>query len=136
VVSTDPGRLDVDLIHGWLSTDAYWALGRTREAQVRAMAASTTYGVYRVTDGRQVALARVVTDGVVFAYLCDVYVDRPERGTGLGTWLVESVVADLRAAGVKRITLRTADAHGLYAKLGFRDSEPAIWMELGPTVGG
>jgi GNAT superfamily N-acetyltransferase len=129
-ISTDPGRLDTDLIHRWLSTDAYWALGRTRETQDRALGGSTTYGVYRTADGRQVAVARVVTDGATFAYLADVYVDRAVRGTGIGTWLVSSVVADLRHDGVQRVTLRTADAHALYAKLGFTDSDPGRWMEL------
>ncbi|GAB3948097.1 hypothetical protein GCM10027614_44520 [Micromonospora vulcania] len=80
LLSTDPARFDLDRVHHWLSTDAYWALGRDRETVVRAFAGSLPFGVYRPEDGRQVAVARAVTDGATFAWLCDVYVDRSARG--------------------------------------------------------
>src|SRR6266498_997576 len=75
---------NLDLVHRWLSTDAYWALGRPRETTERAVAASLNYGVFRTADGAQVGYARAITDGATFAWLCDVYIDRGERGAGLG----------------------------------------------------
>ena len=129
-LSTDPGRLDLDLVHRWLSTDAYWALGRSRDTVERAVAGSLNFGVFRPHDGRQVAYARVVTDSATFAWLCDVYVDRAERGRGLGTWLVGAVRDKLAASGVRRVLLATQDAHGVYAGLGFTPlAEPDCWME-------
>ncbi|SCL24473.1 Acetyltransferase (GNAT) family protein [Micromonospora nigra] len=130
LISTDPARLDLDLVHHWLSTDAYWALGRDRETVRRAFAGSVPFGVYRPGDGRQVAVARVVTDGATFAWLCDVYVDRAERGRGLGSWLAGTVRDHLAALGVRRIVLATNDAHGLYAKVGFTPVRADRWMEL------
>ena len=133
-ISTDPDRIDLDRVHVWLATDAYWALGRERETVARAFAGSIGFGVYRPGDGRQVAVARVVTDGATFAWLCDVYVDPAERGRGLGTWLAGAVRDHLGELGVRRILLATLDAHGVYAKIGFRPVAADRWMELDQRV--
>jgi GNAT superfamily N-acetyltransferase len=117
-LSTDPDLLDLDLVHHWLSTDAFWALGRSREVVEQSVRGSVVFGVYE-PGGGQVAFARVVTDHATFAWLCDVYVDRGQRGRGLGTWLAEEVVAYLRPYRLKRVLLSTVDAHEVYAKAGF-----------------
>ena len=90
------------------------------------MAGSSNVGVYR--DGRQVAYARVVTDHAVFAYLCDVYVDRDLRGLGLGRWLVSAIRDDLAARGLRRFLLATNTAQGVYAPLGFEHVDRERWM--------
>ena len=118
-VSTDPARLDVDMIHRFLSEESYWAKGRTREVTDRAIANSYPFGVYR---GDQVAFARVVTDTATFAWLADVFVLSEHRGHGVGKLLVEAAVRDPRFAGMQRWFLGTADAHELYRRYGF--SEP------------
>jgi GNAT superfamily N-acetyltransferase len=131
LLSTDPARLELDRVHHWLCTDAYWALGRDRETVDRAFAGSLPFGVYRPADRQQVAVARVVTDAATFAWLCDVYVDRAERGRGLGTWLAGAVRDHLAELGVRRILLATHDAHGVYAAVGFTPlDDPTRWMQL------
>ena len=127
LLTDDRDLLDVEQVHRWLSTESYWAAGRTFAEMSAAIDGSWPVGVYR--DGRQVAFARVVTDGVVFAYLCDVFVDRSCRGLGLGSWLVRALRDDLAARGLKRFLLRTRDAHGVYAPLGFGAADPATWMD-------
>ena len=127
-LSDDPDRLDVKLVHHWLSTDTYWAAGRSLDVVRAAIAGSTAVGVYAAT-GRQVAFARVVTDGAVFAYLCDVYVDPGRRGAGLGRWMVQRLRDDLAARGLKRFLLTTRDAQGVYGPLGFAAVDPGRWME-------
>ncbi|MEU1274501.1 GNAT family N-acetyltransferase [Streptomyces sp. NPDC005799] len=130
-ISTDPDRLDVDRVHRWLSTDAYWAKGRPREKHDRAVASSLNFGVYDTVSGDQVAYARVVTDRSTFAWLCDVYVDRSVRGKDIGTAMVGAVRDHLLPFGLRRVLLATADAHGVYAKLGFEPlAQPDIWMAL------
>ncbi|MGW0854960.1 GNAT family N-acetyltransferase [Streptomyces sp. NPDC002690] len=130
-ISTDAARLDLARIHRWLSSDAYWALGRSRAKQDAAIAASLNFGVYERESGTQVGYARVVTDHVTFAWLCDVYVDPAARGRGLGVRLAEAVRDHLAPAGVRRILLATGDAHGVYAKAGFLGlEEPGQWMAL------
>lgn len=130
--STDPARLDVERVHRLLAEHAYWARGRSRALQEAAVAGSRSYGVYDAATGAQVAYARVVTDGATFAWLCDVIVDPAVRGRGVGVQLVEGVVADLEPLGLKRVVLRTADAHGLYRRFGFEVVEDAAgWMVLG-----
>ncbi|MEU3252170.1 GNAT family N-acetyltransferase [Streptomyces sp. NPDC006997] len=130
-ISTDPDRVDAARVHRWLSTDAYWALGRSREKQDQAIAGSLNLGVYDTASGTQVAYARVVTDRATFAWLCDVYVDRTVRGKGIGTALAAAVREELRGYGVRRIMLATHDAHDVYAKVGFRALErPDQWLAL------
>lgn len=130
-ISTDPERLDADRVHHWLSTDAYWAIGRPREKHDKAVAESLNFGVYDTASGEQVAYARVITDLATFAWLCDVYVDRAVRGKGIGVALVGAVREHLRPYGPRRIMLATRDAHGVYEKLGFAPlAQPDIWMAL------
>lgn len=127
--SSDAGRVDRARVYEWLSGDSYWAAGRSRSQQEAAMDASRNFGIYRTDSGEQVAYARVITDGATFAYLCDVYVDRSVRGSGVGTALVGGVCATLDGLGLTRMLLATADAHGLYSRFGFEPlADPAIWM--------
>ena len=122
-------RLDRELILHWLSEQSYWARGRTREALDAAIAGSRTYGVY--TEDGQVAFARVVTDGATFAWICDVFVAEEVRGRGIGTMLMTGILDDLAPLKLKRTTLATADAHGLYERFGFTPlPDPAMWMAL------
>lgn len=120
--SNDSSRMDRARIHAWLSEEAYWAKGRARQVQDAAMDGSRNYGVWN-SDGEQVAYARVVTDAVTFAWLCDVFVETPARGNGIGKMLIEGVIDDLEQFGIKRILLATADAHGLYERYGFATPE-------------
>ncbi|MGW3496737.1 GNAT family N-acetyltransferase [Streptomyces sp. NPDC001020] len=129
--SADTARIDVDRTHHWLATDAYWAIDRPRDKHERAVAHSHNFGVYETTSGDQVAYARVVTDEGLFAWLCDVYVDRSVRGKGIGTALVGAVRDHLALLGVRRALLATNDAHGVYAKFGFKPlDKPDEWMLL------
>jgi predicted GNAT family acetyltransferase len=131
-ISTDPGRLDVAQIHLWLSQDAYWALGRTLEAMETAIASSLNFGLYDTESGAQVGYARVITDKATFGWLCDVYIARPARGKGLGTALTAAVCAQLEPMRLRRVLLATADAHEVYARVGFAPlATPGKWMVLG-----
>ena len=132
-IDSDLARMDLDLVHQWLSTDAFWALGRTRETVETAARNSLNFGVF-TSGGSQVAYARVATDGATFGWLCDVYVDRDHRGRGLGTRLSEAVVAMLRPMRLKRVLLATSDAHELYARVGFVTMpDPEMLMILGES---
>jgi len=127
-ISTDPARLDVDAMHGFLSR-AYWSEGIPRETIARAIQNSLCFGLY---DGsRQIGLARVITDKATFAYLCDVYVLEDYQGNGLGTWLMTVVFSHPELQNLRRFSLVTRDAHGLYEKFGFqRVAEPGRHMEI------
>ncbi len=132
LLSDDKALLDLPLIHRWLSTDAYWALGRSVDVVARSFDESVSLGVYAEDTGAQVAVARAVTDRAVFAYLCDVYVDAEHRGRGLGRWMVRAFLGSEELLGtVGRVMLATRDAHGVYRDVGFdRLEDPSIWMEL------
>lgn len=127
-VSTDPARLDVGAVHAFLTT-SYWAEGIPRETVERSLRNSLCFGLYE--GDRQMGLARVITDGTTFAYLCDVYVLPELRGQGLGTWLMECVMAHPDLQGLRRFSLVTRDAHELYRPLGFQElRSPENHMEI------
>jgi len=129
VVTTDPARLDLAAVHAFLVT-AYWCEGIPREVLARAIANSLCFSL--LEEGRrQVGLARVCTDSATFAYLMDVYVLPELRGQALGRWLIECVIDHPRLAGLRRFSLITRDAHGLYAQFGFRPlAHPNRHMEI------
>ncbi|MCC3762941.1 GNAT family N-acetyltransferase [Glycomyces sp. TRM65418] len=127
-ISSDPDRLDREWIHRVISTDTYWAVGRTREDMDRAIDHSLPYGLYD-GDGRQLAFARLVTDRAYFGWLSDVYVDRDARGKGLSKRLMAHIVEDAEAMRLKRIVLATGDAEGLYQQFGFTEiDDDYSWM--------
>jgi len=115
--STDPGRLDIDLIHDFLSRESYWVPGIRREFVEQAIARSTCFAAYE--ENRQVAFARVITDGAGFAWLADVFVLGDQRGHGLGKHLIEFVLSHPDLQRIRRFMLATRDAHDLYARFGF-----------------
>jgi GNAT superfamily N-acetyltransferase len=124
--STDRGRLDIGAIHAFLSTESYWVPGIRREFVERAIENSLCFGVFdtsvrpEVSKGtRQLAFARVITDGAGFAWLADVFVVADARGRKLGERLIEFVIAHPDLQHIRRFMLATSDAHGLYAKFGF-----------------
>jgi len=129
-LSEDPADLDLDRVTRWISLDAYWAKGRTREVVQRSFANSFPVGLY-APGGQQAAVARIVSDRATFAWLCDVYVDPDHRGRGLGTMLANWTVEWAERHGIKRVVLATLDAHGVYAKAGFVPfGHPERWMEI------
>ncbi|HEY1375282.1 MAG TPA: GNAT family N-acetyltransferase [Gemmataceae bacterium] len=125
-ISTDRRRLDLAVIHGFL-TRSYWAAGRSRERVERAIDQSLPFGLYHGDE--QVGFARVVTDFVVIAFLADVFVLDAHRGKGLGRWLVETATGLPELRSVRRWLLGTRDAHDLYRKFGFREPPPGTLME-------
>ena len=118
VVSDDRARLDLAVVHRFLAGESYWAAGIPEALMARAMAHSLCFGLYR--GDRQVGFARVVTDRATFGYLCDVFVEKDQRGAGLGKWLVECVLAHPDLQGLRRLALMTRDAHELYKPFGFK----------------
>lgn len=127
-LSTDPGRLDLDAIHAFLST-SYWAEGIPRQLLERALGNSLCFGLYAETG--QIGLARVITDAATYAYLCDVYVLPEWRGRGLGAWMMGCVMEHPDLQGLRRFSLVTRDAHELYRPLGFTEiARPGRHMEI------
>ncbi len=127
-ISTDRSRLDVGVIHRFLSDSSYWARGRARAVVERSIAHSLCFGIY--AGPQQIGFARVVTDQATFAWLCDVFVLESHRGQDLGRWLVECIVAHPEVNSLKLVTLATRDAHELYRRHGgFEDlPRPEEWL--------
>src|SRR5258705_8956408 len=112
VISTDRSRLDVLLIHDFLSNTSYWAKGRSLEQIERSIEHSLNFGMF--TGTKQIGFARVVTDYATFAWLADVFVLNEHRGRGLGKWLIQVITTHSRLQGFRRWILATKDAHELY----------------------
>ena len=129
-LTSDAARLSVDVIHRWLSTEAYWAEGRSRGAVATSIENSHLYGVV-TPEGETIACTRVITDHVTFGWICDVFVEADYRGQGVGSWMVGEVVDYWTNVGVRRVLLATRDAHDVYATVGFVPlAVPDRFMEI------
>ena len=120
--------MDVDAIHAYL-TRSYWSEGISKDLVARAMAGSLCFGL--LDGSRQIGFARVITDKATYAYLCDVYVLEEHQGRGLGTWFMRELMTHPDLQGLRRFSLVTRDAHGLYEKCGFTPlANPSGHMEI------
>ncbi|QIE28796.1 hypothetical protein SBC1_68980 (plasmid) [Caballeronia sp. SBC1] len=116
-VTTDIRTFDFDIVHRYLSEVAYWSPGISREKVERAAAHSLAFGLFHRDE--QIGYARAITDTVSFAYLADVFVLPGRQRDGLGTWLVECLLAHPDLQGLRKMMLTTTSAHALYARFGF-----------------
>ncbi len=127
-ISTSRSRLDIDLIHNFLSEESYWAQNRTFEQTKKAIENSICFGAYH--GERQVGFARVVSDKATFAYLGDVFIVSEYQGRGIGKMLMSAIIEHPELQGLRRWVLATRDAHGLYEQYGFSGLRfPERWME-------
>lgn len=126
-ITTDKRRFDLVAIHAFLS-QTYWSPGIPIGVVARAIENSLAFGV--LLGQEQVGFARVVTDKATFAYLADVYILEAHRGKGLSKRLLEAIQAHDELQGLRRFLLTTKDAHGLYARFGFKElANPSRMME-------
>jgi GNAT superfamily N-acetyltransferase len=117
----DPQRIDIDAVHSFISRESYWGKGRPREVVAAAIEGSgRVVGLYHA--GKQVGFARAISDATIMAYLADVYVLGEYRGRGLGLEIVRYMVDGAEPRWNVRWMLHTADAQGLYEKLGFSEA--------------
>jgi len=128
LLSTDKTKLDINLIHKFLSEKSYWAKNITLENVQRSIENSLCFGIYM--DKNQIGFARIISDYSTFAYLADVFIVNDFRGKGLSKWLIENIVNLVELQGLRRWMLATRDAHGLYEQFGFTLlSNPEIMMQ-------
>src|SRR5690242_20696309 len=109
-ISTDPSRLDIDLIHEFLR-NSYWARNIPRAIVEKSIQNSLCFGAF--AEGRQVGFARAITDRAVFAYLADVFVLPEHRNRGVGRLLIQAVLDHPDLQSLRRLMLATKDAQGL-----------------------
>lgn len=127
-ISTDQARLDLDVIHGFLS-NSYWARNISRELVERSIRNALCFGIFH--EGQQIGFARVISDLATFAYLADVFVLPAHRGKGVSKQLMETILEHPDLQGLRRFMLATLDAHGLYAQFGFEPLEyPERYMSI------
>ena len=128
-ISSDTGDMDVSVIHGYISK-SYWAKNIPLLTMEKAIKNSLCFGVF-TDSGDQIAFARMVTDSATFAYLADVFVLDEHRGKGISKLIMKHIMEHPNLQGIRRMTLATSDAHGLYEKFGFKAlNSPETFMEL------
>jgi len=127
-ISSDHREMNVKSIHGFIS-QSYWAKDIPFETLTKAIDNSLCFGLFD-NEGSQVGFARMITDRATYAYLADVYVLQDHRGKGLSKWLMQEIMSHPDLQGLRRMTLATMDAHGLYKKYGFTElANPTTFME-------
>ncbi|MBB5394458.1 GNAT family N-acetyltransferase [Mucilaginibacter sp. AK015] len=129
LISTDKTLLDFDVIFNYLDQQSYWATHISPQRLKTAIQNSLCFGVYK--DDAQVGFARVITDMATFAYLCDVFVLPDYKGNGLSKWIMQTIMNHPDLQGLRRWSLATRDAHGLYQQFGFTPlTNPDQWMQI------
>ncbi len=133
VISTDPSRFDLDMIHDFLSK-SYWAEGIPRDAVQKSIKHSLCFGVF--AGENQVGFARVITDRATYAYVADVFIIESHRGRRLAKKLMSAIMSHPELQGLRRWSLVTRDAHRLYEQFGFTPlANPQRYMEIhNPSV--
>jgi GNAT superfamily N-acetyltransferase len=127
-ITTDPSRIDLNCVHGWLAWKSYWAGQMPRAVFDRAVRGSLCFGAIR--KNATVGFARVVSDRATFAYVSDVFVDPAHRGTGISKAIMAAMLSHPELQDLRLWVLATADAHGLYARHGFTAlAVPQRYME-------
>jgi N-acetylglutamate synthase-like GNAT family acetyltransferase len=94
----------------------YWAGDRTRAQLDATIEHSTPYALYH---GEQpIGFARALSDRGSCTYLMDIVVHEAHRQNGVGSWMVETILARPEFAQTKFILL-TRDAQTFYTRHGF-----------------
>ena len=135
LISTDPTKLDVAVIHRYLSDESYWAAGVSLVEVERRIHFSLCFGLYVCgeTAVSQIGFARLISDYTSFAYLCDVFILPAYQGNELGQWLMQCILSHPECQNMRRWTLYTATAHKLYTRFGFQvEPNPEKFMVLRP----
>lgn len=128
-ISTDTSKMDVPVIHAYLSNESYWSKNIPYHIVEKYVKHSLNFGVFY--QDKQVGYARVITDFTTIAYLGDVFILQEHRGKGLSKWLMQTIMEHPELQGLRRWILATADAHGLYKQFGWTPMKaPDRWMEL------
>jgi len=129
--SNDKSKLQVDVIHNYLSKESYWAKNISMNLVEETIKGSVCFGVY--FEEKQIGYARVITDMASFGYLADVFILEGYRGKGLSKELMAFIMNFEPLKKLRRFMLATKDAHGLYAQFGFEHlADPERFMEIKP----
>jgi len=127
-ISTDRSKLNISIIHNYISNESYWGKGRSLEVIKKSIENSLPFGVYYKNE--MIGFARVLTDFATFAWVADVFILTKHRSKGLSKWLMETILSHPELQGFRRWVLATKDAHELYRRFGFRElNKPERWME-------
>lgn len=128
LISTDKNKLDIPMIHDFLTNESGWSNGIPYEKIKKSIDNSLNFGLY--IQGKQIGFARVISDFSTIAYLGDVFIYKKYRGFGLSKWLMEVIMEHEELQGLRRWILLTDTAEWLYKKYGFNKlPEPEIYME-------
>ncbi|UUC45397.1 GNAT family N-acetyltransferase [Flavobacterium cerinum] len=128
-ITTDKSKLDINVIHRYLSGESYWSKDIPIERIQKSIENALCFGVYH--NDQQIGYAKVVSDFSTMAYLGDVFILESYRGQGLSKQLMETIMSHPELQNLRRWILLTADAHELYKKYGWQPiASPEKWMEI------
>ncbi len=122
LITTDPHRVDVEVVYEFLSKQTYWARDIPRAVLEKSVRNALCFSIWSTAEdaAAQVGFARVISDFATTAYIGDVFVLPSFRGRGLSKWLMSCILAHPELQGLRRWILVTSDAHGLYSQFGFK----------------
>lgn len=129
LLSTDKSKLDLKMIHEFLSKESHWAKNIPYERVKKSIENSLCFGLYH--GEKQIGFARVISDYSTIAYLGDLFILKDHRGKGLSRWMLEVIMNHPDLTGLRRWILVTKDAHDVYQQYGWAMvARPENWMEI------
>ena len=128
-ITTEVNDFDFDVIHDFLSNEAYWSKGIDLNTVKKSVSNSICFGLFN--NENQIGFARMITDQATYGYLADVFIIEEFRGRGLSKWLMSCIISHPELQGLRRVTLATSNAHSLYSQFGFKSlNKPEVFMEI------
>lgn len=127
---TTPTEEEIQRILGLYRAAGWWEETADPDPRdvTRLMAGSHCF-LAAFSEGRLVAMGRVLSDGVSDAYIQDVTVEKTLRRRGIGSRLIQTIVERLNAEGIRWIGLiATGNTEDFYRPLGFRPVPGALAM--------
>ena len=116
IITDDKEKMQFNLIVEMLQ-NTYWARKWSKETIKVAMENSMCFGV--ISEGKQIAYARCVTDNATMYWLCDVVVSYEYRNQGIGKKLIHFIVTHNKLKSLMGI-LSSNHAKDFYKKYGFK----------------
>jgi len=108
----------------------WWSRQRTREGVTAMLAASSAVVALIDTDARLIGFSRALSDGIYRAAIYDVMVLEAQQKTGLGSQLMNAILAHPKLANVARIELACLpELVPFYERWGLKTVPPA-WRQM------
>lgn len=130
----DPTEKQIDQIADLYQKAGWWDEASDNPEQIAKIIKGSHCFCICTDNEIVIAMGRAISDGVSDAYIQDVTVDKKQRGQGIGTRIVEKLVARLQRDGLAWIGLiAERGTSRFYEPMGFKTMPDSTPMKRTPS---